>query len=527
MKHKGIHRSFSLCMKMLAGALLACAWALVASAQADLRKIEAYVEQERRAWQVPGVAVAIVKDDKVIFTRGFGVREVGKDEPVDADTLFAIASNTKAFTAAAVALLVEEKKIAWDDRVVQHLPYFQLYDPYVTHDIRVRDLLCHRSGLGVFSGDLLWYGTGYSREEVLRRARFLKPAHPFRANYAYNNIAFLAAGEVVAAASGKTWDAFVKERIFEPLGMRRTVTTVRALAGMINVATPHAMRDGELRAYPWYNWDAAAALGGIISSANDMARWIRLQLGRGSFEGKRIFSEESSRTMWTPHITRPISRSSEQRFPSTHFRAYGLGWSLSDYRGRLIVGHGGAYDGMFSSVTLVPEERLGIVILTNSNTSLQDALSYRILDAFLGGEERDWSRLFLDDARRAEQSRQQQLARERESRVPDTRPSVKLEQYAGTYRSSLYGDATVSVEDGRLVLRLLPNPDFVADLSHWHFDTFVLRWRKYFPWFGEGKAQFVLDLNARITELKLDVPNEDFWFHEPEFLRVADVTLRK
>ncbi len=483
-------------------------------------ELDRYFATALREWPVPGMAVAIVKDGEVVLAKGYGVRDVRRSDPVDENTLFAIASNTKAFTATALGMLVDEGKVSWDDRVRSHLPYFQLYDPYVSQDMRIRDLLSHRSGLGTFSGDLLWYGTPYTGEEVVRRARYLKQAFPFRGGYGYSNLMFIAAGEVVRAASGRSWAEFVRERILEPLGMDRTVTSVRGLEGMENVATPHKNLPGdELVPLEWYNWDAMAAAGGIISSVRDMSRWLRLQLARGEWEGRRLFSEAVSREMWTPHNPFRVTAASERMYPSTHFRAYGLGWSLMDYRGRAVVSHGGGYDGMFSRVALVPEEDLGMVILTNSMTSLPAALMYRILDAYLGGEERDWAAEMLPRFREGRERFRARQDRAEEERVPGTRPSLDLEAYTGTYGGPMYGDATVTLENGRLVLRLLPNPDLVADLSHLHYDTFLLKWRKTFAWFGKGTAHFVLDASGRVAELRLDVPNDDLWFDELELKR--------
>ena len=506
--------------------LLFLPWA--AAQGPDLATLDARFTQALKDWNVPGMAIAIVKDGKVVLAKGYGVREIGKPDAVDEHTLFAIASNTKAFTSTLIAMLVDEKKLGWDDRVTQYLPYFQLYDPYVTNDMRVRDLLSHRSGLGTFSGDLLWYGTSYSREEVIRRARYLKQASPFRSRYGYQNIMFVAAGEVAASAAGKSWDALVKERIFAPLGMTRTITTFADVQKATNIATPHASAFSPLRPYPWYSWDACGPAASVVSSASDMAKWITLHLDGGVFAGTRLFSEVAQRTLWTTHITQSVdpnpavpaaSLASSLRLP-VHFRGYGLGFSLSDYRYRFVAEHGGAADGMFSHVTLVPEEKLGFVILTNSDSSISTALSYVILDAYLGGDGRDWSQLFLGRVKQAPDQKRLERERVEKARVPDTKPSLGLEQYAGRYVSTMYGDAVVAVENGALVLRLLPNPDMVADLTHWHFDTFAIRWRRAFPWFGDGRAQFVLDADARVTELRLDVPNDDFWFYELELKRV-------
>lgn len=504
---------------LLALFLLLSSLPAVAQAPVDVARLDAYIAQAQQAWPVPGLAVAIVKDGEVVLEKGYGVREVGTSEPVDAHTLFAIASNTKAFTAAALAMLVDEGKLSWDDPVHKHLPYFELYDPYVSAEMRVRDLLSHRSGLGTFSGDLLWYGTGYTAEDVVRRARHLEQAGPFRGHYGYSNLMFIAAGEVVRAVSGQAWPDFVEARILEPLGMDRTVTSVRDLERVRNVATPHRPTPTSVDAIEWYNWDPMAAAGGIISSVHDMTRWLRLQLGRGALGETRLFSEATSHEMWTPHTPIRISMAAQARNPYTHFRAYGLGWVLHDYRGRKVVSHGGGYDGMYSQTVLVPEEGLGIIVLTNSMTGIAGAITNRIVDAYLGAPERDWSAEMVTQDAEGRRQFWDRIARAERERVPGTAPSLALEAYAGTYGGPMYGDATVSLEDGRLVLRLLPNADLVADLTHLHYDTFVVDWRKEFAWFDKGTAQFILDATGKVVEMKLDVPNDDLWFHELEFVR--------
>jgi CubicO group peptidase (beta-lactamase class C family) len=500
--------------------LLVCLWSLaaprstLAQAAPDVAALDAYFARALAEWDVPGMSVAVVKDGQVVLAKGYGVRERGKPERVDEHTRFAIASNTKAFTAAALAVLVDQKKLSWDDPVRKWLPWFELRDPIASAEIRVRDLVSHRAGLGELSGDLLWYGTPWSREEVLRRARFLEPRFPFRTQYGYSNVMFVAAGEVVAAASGLSWDAFVEAQFFGPLGMSDTVTTVRALSPGSNTATPHGPVGTGERAYPWYSWDAAAAAAGVISSAHDMSRWLLLQLGRGTLDGRTYFSDPQSRAMWTPHISFTISREAEARSPTTHFRGYGMGWSLRDYHGRMIASHGGAYDGMYSALSLVPEERLGVVVLTNGMTGLGDALAARVVDAYLGVPERDWSRELLEREREHVRQRADAVRKAIEPEFPGTKPSLALEAYAGSYSGNVYGEATVSLESGALVLRLAANPDLVADLSPLQFDTFLIRWRKAFPWFAEGRAQFVLDNRGQVARLELNVPNEDFWFQE-------------
>jgi CubicO group peptidase (beta-lactamase class C family) len=463
--------------------------------------------------------VVIVKDGETVLARGYGVRERGTRDPVDENTLFAIASNTKAFTVAALAILVEEGKLGWDDPVRDYLPYFELYSPYVSDGMIIRDLLSHRSGLGTFSGDLLWYGTHYSAEEVVRRARFLPQAGPFRASYGYSNLMFIAAGEVVSAVSGMPWQSFVESRILEPLGMSRTVTSVDDLRRMENVATPHKNRTDAVVPIQWYNWDAMAAAGGIISSVSDMARWMKLRLNHGTWEGLTLFSEASSWEMWTIHTPMGISANARHAQPTTHFRGYGLGWSLNDYQGRLVASHGGGYDGMFSRVVLVPGERLGIAVLTNSMTSVSTAIANTILDAYLGAPERDWSGEMLASWRAGRERFEARQDRFLDERDPGASPSHPLEVYAGSYGGEMYGDATVTAEGGHLVLRLLPNPDLVADLTPLHDDTFLLEWRETFAWFGRGAATFAFDAHGRVSRVDLDVPNDDLWFYELDLRR--------
>lgn len=510
------------CLSAVVAILAVCSSAVAQAV--DLSALDRYIESTRVAWDVPGLAVAIVKDGEVVLAKGYGVRELGGDDPVDEHTLFAIASNTKAFTVASLAMLVDAGRLDWDDRVVDHLPWFRLYSPYVTQDMRIRDLLCHRSGLGIFSGDLLWYRTTYDREEVIRRARYLEQAGPFRQHYGYNNVMFLVAGEVIEAVTDTSWSAFIEQHFFGPLGMDRSVTSGAGLAERANVATPHGdatphAGDGfQWVTYPWVDMESRPS-GSIISSVSDMARWIRLQLAGGTLDGRTFFSEEAQREMWTPHVSFTVGAESQRRFPSTHFRGYGLGWSLFDYRGRKVVGHGGALDGMYSRVALVPEEGLGLVILTNGMTALQEVITYRILDAYLGGEPRDWSPEFKRRSERAERRWKEYWAEVEREHIPGTQPSRALDAYTGTYGGELYGDARVVLDDGRLVLELVPAPDLLAELDHWHYDTFRLRWRERVAWWGDGFVQFILNEHGDVVELKLNVPNEDFWFSELEFER--------
>ncbi len=311
------------------------------------KNLDRYVEDVRGEWGVVGLAVAVVKDGRVVYARGFGETKLGSGEGVDENTLFAIGSNTKAFTAAAIGILVDEKKMGWDDRVTAHLPWFALWDPYVTREITVRDLLSHRSGLGR-RGDFNWYASDFDREEIVRRVRFLEPNSSFRSEAGYQNTMFLAAGEVLEEVGGESWDDFVRARLLGPLGMARSRTSVRDLEGLSNVAQPHEKIDGKVVPVPHRNIDNVAPAGSILSSASEMTRWMLLMLGEGELEGKRILSKESAAEVFEPNIMYPMSAESKALFPSTHFSTYGLGWGLRDYRGRLVATHSGGIDGMLS-----------------------------------------------------------------------------------------------------------------------------------------------------------------------------------
>lgn len=439
----------------------------------------AYVEAVRDEWGVVGLAVAVVKDDALVFAQGFGEREKGSGLAVDADTLFAIGSNTKAFTAAGLGILVDEKKLGWDDRVIEHLPWFRLYDPWVTREITLRDILSHRSGLGR-RGDANWYATDFSREEVVRRIRFLKPNSSFRSEAGYQNTMVLTAGLVTEAITGGSWDDWTRTRLLEPLGMTRSRTSVLELEGMDNVASPHETIDGVTTAVPHRNIDNVAPAGSILSSVRDMSRWMRLLLGNGELEGKRLLSEAAVREMMTPNIIYPLPPEMMKPYPSTHFSTYGLGLGLRDYRGRFVATHTGGIDGMLSQVLLVPEEKLGIVVLTNTSpagATAFGAITYRVLDAFLGADgETDW-RAVARELASAQEERAAEARKKREaSRVASTSPSLVLEQYVGDYEDPMYGTLSITLENGALVASR-PNTGFVADLEHWHYDTFLAKYR--------------------------------------------------
>jgi CubicO group peptidase (beta-lactamase class C family) len=486
---------------------------------AKLAEFEALIEAARAQWQVPGLSVAIVHKDRILLSKGYGVRESGLSAAVDENTLFAIASNSKAFTAAALAILVDEKKIQWTDRVQDYLPWFQIYDPGVSHEMRICDLLCHRSGLGTFSGDLLWYGTPYTAKEVLERCKHLPPEGPFRHHYGYSNVMFLAAGLVIEQVSGESWGSFVQNRILKKLNMARSLTSVRDLVSHGNFATPHKTHLDRSEPIAWVNWDTMAAAGGIISNAKDMAQWMLFQLKQGEWEGVQLISADSMHEMTQPYTPIRVTKNASQRVPQTLYRAYGLGWSLSDYKGRKVVGHGGGYDGMYSHQMLLPGEQFGIIVLSNSMTSLPNTICSMAMDWATGGSVGNRSEENLNRFIESRREFRKRIDTEITPVAQGTKPSHSMADYARSFRCPMLGEAIVSLENEKLVLRILANPNMVADLEHLHYDTFVIRWRTKFAWFDEGSALFVPNAKGEFIELKLNVPNDDLWFHELQFRR--------
>lgn len=485
-------------MRLAALALLALA-STAAQAQKLDAKFDAYVAQTMRDWKVPGLALAVVRNDSVIVSKGYGTRTLDKNEPVDDRTIFAIGSSSKAFTATLVAMLVDESKMRWDAPATDYLPSLELYDPYVSKELTIRDLLTHRSGLA--RGDLMWYATDLSRDEILRRVRFQRPASSMRSRFGYQNVMYLAAGQAVAKVAGKSWDDVVAERIFRPLGMVESNTSTRALASLTNVATPHQEVDDTLRVIPWHNIDNIAPAGSINSNARDMAQWVRLQLNQGKVGGKSIVSSGALAETHQAQIAMPVSSDARQANPFSHLNSYGMGWFLQDYRGRELRHHGGNIDGMSALVGFLPEEKLGVVVLTNANGSpVPTIVLRRAVDALIGAPEHDWNgeTKKVVDRQRA-QAREAQQKRDA-ARVAGTRPSLDLAKYAGTYADSMYGDISVKLQAGKLQARF--GIHFDGDLEHWHYDTFRANWNARHR--GRTMVTFALDADGKVRSLDFE-----------------------
>ena len=473
-----------------------------------LAELDAYVQEAMETWNVPGTAIAVVKDDEVVLSKGYGVRNVNTEEPVTPRSLFAIGSTSKAFTTAALGMLVDDGKIAWDDRVIDYLPDFQLNDPWITRRATIRDLVTHRIGLE--RADLLWFAGKFDRDEVLRRVGNVEHTLRFRDQFGYQNVMYAAAGEVIESVTGKSWEAFVEERIFGPLGMLVSNTSADDLQYYSDVASPHVALPGGLQPIEYRNIDVVAPAGSINSNVREMAQWIRLQLGEGTYEGTELLNASTVRETHSPETIIDASPLQQRLNPESNFQSYGLGWFLQDYRGRKLVSHGGNIDGMSADVALVPEEDLGVVVLSNMNaTPFPEIVRREIVDRFLDAPKTDWSRLYQEVYGQIQTQQQRALQQVRDERVEGTEPSLATERYAGVYESDVYGELTIRPAEGDdadgLVLRY---GEFVGDLSHWHHDTFQVSWR--------GAAQAIagpfffanvrLDSRGQIDALRLHDP---------------------
>ena len=526
------------CGAAFATPLQAVADATAASEQAtalptELRDLDAFVEQVRREFDVPGIAVAIVKDGQVVLERGYGVRKLGEPAKVDAHTAFAIASNTKAFTAASISILADEGKLKLDDRVIDHLPWFRMSDAYITREMRIRDLLAHRSGLGLGAGDLLfWPTTTYSGREVAERLRDVPISGGFRERYAYDNILFGVAQQVIEAASGMSYEQFLRTRIFGPLGMTGTRFNADYIEPGDNVATGHAKFDfKDLRPVAPLTWSNVAGAGGIYSSVHDLSKWMRVQLAGGVISGegddaKRLFSAKRQQEMWSVLTPIPISEPSVPELAATKpdFLGYGEGWFLSDYRGRKLVWHTGGWPGMVSRLTLVPGQDLGVVVLTSAEAgSAFNAITMRVLDAYLDAPRTDWVAAYAASVAKSRAKADESWDKHVAARDANSKPSLPLDGYAGTYRDPWYGDVVISRSGQGLQVQFSKTAQLLGDLEHWQHDTFLVRWRDR-SLNADAFLTFSLDPDGKITGARIVPisPLTDFSFDFQD-LRLAPV----
>lgn len=484
----------------------------------DLKAFDAYIEKSRKDWNVPGMAVAIVRNDEVILSKGYGIKSIDKPEneksnKVDEHTLFAIASLSKAFTTASLGILVDNGLLKWDDKVTDYIPNFQIFDAYTTREMTVRDLVTHRSGSATFGGDLLWWGNSNSRKEVIEQVRYLKPAYSFRSKYGYQNIMFLTAGEIIPKITGKSWDEFVRDSILVPLKMTETLTSVRQLT--TNYAVPHTEWHKKQITIPYRNVDNVGGAAAINSNVSDLSKWMRMWLRKND---ESIVSKKTKHELWTPQTIIPLSSFAMELYPTRHFNAAAMGWFTFDYYGKKILQHSGGMDGMISQLVLVPEENLGMVVLSNSINSLPSTLMYKLLDSYLAGIDRDWSAENLkrnnDAGKRAEEAEQ----KAENERNKESKPTLPLSNYAGTYTSKMFGDVNVFELNGNLFVRFSAWQTFNdATLTHWQYDTFQIELAdRTLP---KGLVTFNLDSSGKVSEMKINIPNPDFDFGELELKR--------
>lgn len=477
-------------------ALIATASAARAPAAPPLHDLDAYVEKIMVDWEVPGLAVAVVKDGRVVLARGYGIRELGKPAKVDADTLFTIASNSKAFTAAALGTLVMQGKLHWDDPVTQYLKGFELNDPWITREITLRDLLTHRSGY--CDPSFMWFTTDFSREQIIQQLRFDKPTYGFRSRFCYNNAMYLLASQLIPAITGQSWEDYVRTYFFAPLGMTHTNTSIAAMNADSDSAMPHAEVDHKVVVIHRYENDIMAPVGGINSSVNDMSHWLMMLLNNGRYHGKTVLDPKIITAMETPEIAIPadseIGTWLHTMNPDSNFYTYGLGFVVEDYAGHKLVAHDGDIDGMASALGMLPDQHLGVVVLTNmDHDDARNALLFHILDDYLGLPARDVNGALLTLAHQQEATGKAEETKLAAARVLG-QISLPLGDYAGVYSNPLDGDVRISLQGDHLVLRL-GNPDFTADLIHWNNNTFRVKLR--YSFYDEAFQLYVtFDLNA-------------------------------
>lgn len=484
-----------------------------------------------RTFNVPGIAVAIVKDGRVAFARGYGVRSIASGQKMDEHTLAAIASNSKAFTAAALGMLIDDGKLTWDTHVTDIIPEFRLHDPWVTAEFTVRDLLCHRSGLGLGAGDLMLWpdSTAFTRAEIIHNLRYLQPVSSFRTRYDYDNLLYIVAGEVVARVAGISWEEFVETRIMQPLGMRRSAASFNRIKDRANVIDPHAVVDGKLQVVTRESGEAANAAGGLYSSVSDLAKWVLLQINGGRYGDKleqRLFSAAVHAEMWTPQTIIPVRGAAPYH---THFLSYGLGWTLRDVEGRLQASHTGSLMGMVSEVTILPELQLGIIVLTNQQEGAAfRAIANTIKDHYLGLARTD---RVQELAARAEQGKS---AVDSVTAAVDLRINQQLANpaaiperaaFAGTYRDAWFGEVSIAWDGQALRFQAKKSPKLRGEIFHYAGGTFVVRWQDR-SFEADAFLLFDLDIEGKPQSftMKAVSPATDFSFdfQDLKLVRVSD-----
>jgi len=488
---------------------------------AIISKIDQIIFEVQSKFKVPAIAIAIIGKDQIEYARGFGSISIENNQKINEHTIFALASISKSTASAGLAILVDEGKITWTDPVRKYLPDFSLYDPFVDREIQVRDLLIHNCGLPETSGGTIWYDSKFTRKEVVHRLRYLKPNTSFRSAYAYQNITYLVAGEVLEAITGQTWDDFIRERIFAPLGMTRTTTRLADLDKLQNFALPHAWINGNIQSIPYRNHENIGAAAAVNSSAWDWAQYVQMFLNTGEYKGKVIITPERIKELWSPQTCIPINPVPPILQKITYlYDAYGMGWFIRDYCGYQTITHAGGVDGMRTKMAILPEKNIGFVIFTNIEPGYPlNALYYSILDLLLDIEQTAWSSIFETLQLEYFEKRTEMVNDRVKARQQNTTTSLGLENYCGEYHDPKTGIIEVSQKNHQLRLSFQQSNCFHANLTHWHHDTFKIEWdESYIP---EGLISFELDQNHRPITIKLDQPSLlDVDFSELELKKI-------
>lgn len=464
-----------------------------------VQEFDAYVQKAYKEWEVPGIAVVVVKDGNVLLSKGYGVREIGTTNAVDSKTLFACASTTKAMTAVCMGMLVDEGKVNWDDPVGKYLPEFQLYDPFVTREMKIRDLFIHDTGVG--NADFLWTIMDISSEEVLEKMRYVKPSYSMRSSFIYQNIFYLAAGQVIQKISGKPWSTFVTERIFQPLGMTRTFSLYKDVTDP-NHTKPHYKIEDKITAIKHESADQIGPAGSVWSCVDDMGKWMRVMIDSSKYSGGRLLKPGTWAEMFKPQVLVPASEFyPTAQLTKPNWTTYGLGWFQQDYKGRKINFHTGSLAGATAIHAQLPDEKLGIYVFGNyDHAEVRHALVFKMLDHFALGGNRDWSADFLKLYGNIRAGGEKQLAEFEAKRVANTKPSLPLKEYAGSYTDPLYGTVVVSLEGNDLVAEA--NKVLKAKVQHWHYDTF----RGWYDrkWYGKANVSFVIGADGKVAAVSFD-----------------------
>jgi CubicO group peptidase (beta-lactamase class C family) len=493
-------------------------------AQLSEAQVDELVARTLQTFEVPGIAVAIVKDGKVVHSKGYGVTSILTNQKVDSNTLFGIASNSKAFTTAALAMLVDEGKLNWDDKVNKFIPHFKMYNNYVTNEFTIRDLLTHRSGLGLGAGDLMIWpdGNNFTTNDIIHNLQYLKPVSAFRTKYDYDNLLYIVAGEVLHRATGKTWNEFIEERILKPLEMNNTASTFSRLKDTSNVIVPHVPTDGKLKVISRYKSTTFDPAAGIYSSVNDLSKWVIMQLNNGKYgNGQQLFSKQQQKEMWTPQTIMPNNPPSVY---NSHFKSYGLGWQLIDVKGTLQVSHTGGLDGIVTQVTMLPELNLGIIVLTNQQSgSAFNAITNTIKDSYLGIKSEDYVALYSNQRKEKENNADkisdevwQTIAKNKKDKI-----KTDYKKYAGTYNDNWFGDIILTEKKGKLYFNSKRSLQLAGEVFFYKNNTFAVKWnnRSFLAdallTFDENNTNIKMKPISPLTDFSYDFQDLDFNLVKP------------